>query len=69
MEDLGMSFSIYKGKKVLVTGYSQSRANSERFTNVFSNVRAADEAQDRAAKTIATDLSARLAGFLGSQPA
>ncbi len=56
-------------KKVLVTGYSQSRANSERFTNVFSNVRAADEAQDRAAKTIATDLSARLAGFLGSQPA
>ncbi len=58
-----------ESKKVLLTGFSQSRANSERFTNVFSNVRAADEAQDRASKTIATDLNARLAGFLGSQPA
>lgn len=58
-----------ESKKVLLTGFSQSRANSERFTNVFSNVRAIEEAQERAAKTIATDLNARIAGFLGSQPA
>lgn len=56
-------------KKVLLSGSSQSRATSERFANVFSNVRAADEAQDRASKSIATDLSARLAGFLGGLPA
>ncbi len=55
-------------KKVLLTGYSQSTANSERFTNVFSNVRATEGAQDRASKTIALDLNARLAGFLGSRP-
>lgn len=58
-----------ESKKVLLQGVSQARANSERFTNVFSNVRAADEAQERAAKTIAVDLKARIAGFLGSQPA
>lgn len=56
-------------KKVLLQGVSQSRAASERFTNVFSNVRAAEEAQERAARTIATDLKARLAGFLSTQPA
>jgi LPS-assembly lipoprotein len=56
-------------KKVLLTGFSQSRASSERFTNVFSNVRSADEAQDRASKTIAVDLNARIAGFLGGLPA
>ena len=38
-------------KKVLLEGISQSRATSERFTNVFSNVRAAEEAQARAAMT------------------
>lgn len=53
-------------KKVMLEGVSQSRATSERFTNVFSNVRAVDEAQQRAARTIATDLNARLAGFLSS---
>ena len=58
-----------ESKKVLLQGLSQARANSERFTNVFSNVRAADEAQERASKTIAVDLKARIAGFLGSLPA
>ncbi len=53
-------------KKVMFEGVSQSRAASDRFTNVFSNVRAADEAQERASKTIATDLKARLAGFLST---
>ena len=53
-------------KKVMLEGFSQSRATSERFANVFSNVRAGDEAQERASKTIATDLKARLAGFLST---
>lgn len=53
-------------KKVMLEGNSQARANSERFANVFSNVRSADDAQDRAAKTIATDLKARIAGFLST---
>jgi hypothetical protein len=33
---------------------------------VFSNVRAADDAQDRAAKTIAVDLKSRIAAFLAT---
>ena len=53
-------------KRVLLQGNSQARATSERFTNVFSNVRSADDAQERAAKTIATDLKARIAGFLST---
>ena len=53
-------------KKIMLEGLSQARATSERFANVFSNVRAADEAQERASKTIATDLKARIAGFLSS---
>ncbi len=55
-------------KKIMLEGLSQSRAVSERFSNVYSNVRATDESQDRAAKTIANDLKARLAGFLSSVP-
>jgi LPS-assembly lipoprotein len=53
-------------KKVLLEGQSQSRATSERFANVYSNVRAGEEAQERAARTIATDLKARIAGFLST---
>ena len=53
-------------KKVMLEGLSQSRASYERFANAFSNVRAGDEAQERASKTIATDLKARLAAFLST---
>jgi LPS-assembly lipoprotein len=53
-------------KKVILEGLSQSRATYERFANTFSNVRAGDEAQDRAAKTIATDINARIAAFLST---
>lgn len=55
-------------KQVMLEGMSQARSASERFANVFSNVRAAEEAQERASKTIATDLKARLAGFLSTAP-
>ncbi len=53
-------------KQVLLEGMSQSRATYERFANAFSNVRAGDEAQERAAKTIATDIKARIAAFLST---
>lgn len=53
-------------KKVLLEGMSQSRASHERYANVFSNVRGSDDAQDRAARTIATDLNARISAFLSS---
>ena len=55
-----------KENKVMLQGQSASRATFERFANVFSNVRAADDAQDRAAKTIAVDLKSRIAAFLAT---
>jgi LPS-assembly lipoprotein len=53
-------------KKVMLEGVSQSRANYERFANAFSNVRSSEEAMERASKTIATDLKARVAAFLST---
>jgi len=55
-------------KKVLLEGFAQTRATSERFTNVFSNVRAGEDAQERASKAMATELKARIAAFLGANP-
>ncbi len=55
-----------KTKKVLLRGQSQGRATHERFSNVFSNVRAEDDAKSRAAKTVATDLKSRIAAFLAT---
>ena len=53
-------------KKVVLTGTSYGRAGFERFNSVFSNVRARREAEDRAAKTVATDLIARLSAFMAT---
>ena len=52
-------------RKVVLEGVSFGRAGFERNTSIFSNVRANEEAQDRAAKTVAADLKSRLAAFLG----
>ncbi|MCB1514964.1 MAG: hypothetical protein H6876_04785 [Hyphomicrobiaceae bacterium] len=54
-------------KKVVMQGKSVSRAGFERFTSVFSNVRARRDAEDRAATTIARDLKTRVAAYL-AQP-
>lgn len=51
-------------KKIVLEGLSQARATYERFATIYSNVRANDDAGDRAAKTIATDLKSRIAAFL-----
>ena len=53
-------------KKVVLTGTSYGRAGFERFNSIFSNVRARREAEDRAAKTVATDLIARLSAFMAT---
>ena len=51
-------------KKVVLEGLSQARATYERFPTIYSNVRANEDAGERASKTIATDLKSRLAAFL-----
>ncbi len=51
-------------KKVVMQGKSVSRAGFERFTSVFSNVRARRDAENRAATNVARDLRTRLAAYL-----
>lgn len=53
-------------KKVVLEGVSYGRAGFERFTNIYSNVRAREDAENRAARTIASDLRSRLAAFLAT---
>lgn len=50
--------------KVALTGTSFGRAGFERFESIFSNVRARDDAENRAARTVAEDLKARLSAYL-----
>lgn len=47
-------------KSVVLTGTSYGRASFERNKSIFSNVRAREDAEDRAAKTVGEDLKARL---------
>jgi len=56
------------GKDVVVLkGTSTGRASLQRFSTIYSNVRALRDAQDRAASTIATDLRGRLEAYLATQ--
>jgi LPS-assembly lipoprotein len=50
---------------VVLSGKSYSRAGFERFTSIFSNVRAREDAENRAAETVGQDLRARLTAYLG----
>ena len=56
-----------KTKKVVLTGSSSGRAGFERFQSIYSNVRARDDAEDRAARTVADDLKTRVSIYLSSQ--
>ena len=47
-----------------LTGESNGRAAFQRFDSVFANVRARQDAEDRAAKTIGEELKGRLAAYL-----
>lgn len=51
-------------KSVVLSGMSYGRASFERNKSIFSNVRAREDAEDRAAKTVAEDLKARLSAHL-----
>ena len=53
-------------KKVVLKGTSFGRAGFERNPSIFSNVRAQDDAQNRAANSIATEMKTRLAAFLAT---
>jgi LPS-assembly lipoprotein len=53
-------------KKVVLTGVSFGRAGLERNPSIFSNTRAQDDAQNRAARTIAGELKTRVASFLAT---
>lgn len=55
-------------KKVVFNGTSYGRAAFERFDSIFSNVRAREDAENRAAKTVGSELQTRLAAYL-SKPA
>ena len=51
---------------VVLSGTSYGRASFERNTSIFSNVRAREDAEDRAAKVVGEDLKARLSAHLAS---
>lgn len=53
-------------RAVLLSGTSYGRASFERNKSIFSNVRAREDAEDRAAKVIAEDLKARLSAHLSN---
>jgi LPS-assembly lipoprotein len=53
-------------KSVVLSGTSFGRAAFERNKSIFSNVRAREDAEDRAAKTVGEDLKARLSAYLAS---
>jgi len=51
-------------KKILLEGKSYGRASFERFDSIYSNVKAREDAENRAARTVAQDIKTRLAAFL-----
>jgi LPS-assembly lipoprotein len=53
-----------KEKKVVFQGTSHARAPFERFDSPYGNVRAREDAENRAARVIADDLKTRLAAYL-----
>lgn len=64
--NLEASFRLVRtsDKKVVLEGKSFGRAGFERFDSIFSNVRAREDAENRAARTIGEDLKARLSAYL-----
>jgi len=51
-------------KTVVLQGVSYGRAGFERFRSIFANVRAREEAENRAASTVGQELKTRLSAFL-----
>jgi LPS-assembly lipoprotein len=53
-----------KDKKVVLQGTSNARAGFERFSSIYSNVRAREDAENRVARTLGEDIKTRLASYL-----
>jgi LPS-assembly lipoprotein len=53
-------------KQVVMEGKSYSRAAFDRFSSIYSNVRAREEAESRAAKTIAEELRTRISAYVAT---
>jgi LPS-assembly lipoprotein len=53
-------------KKQVLEGISYGRAGFERFSQIYSNVRAREDAENRAARTVASDMKSRLAAYLAA---
>ncbi|MDX2308380.1 MAG: LPS assembly lipoprotein LptE [Hyphomicrobium sp.] len=66
--NLDASFKLVRlsDKSVVLEGKSYQRAAFERYTSVFSNVRAREDAENRAAKTMGEELKTRIAAYLAS---
>jgi LPS-assembly lipoprotein len=64
--NLNTSFRLVRlaDRSVALTGESNGRIAFQRFDSVFANVRARQDAEDRAAKTIGDELKSRLAAYL-----
>ena len=65
---LDASFQLVRieSGEVVLKGVSYGRAGFERFESIFSNVRAKQDAEDRAASTVGDDLRSRLSAYLAS---
>lgn len=66
--NLDASFKLVRiaDSQVVMEGKSYSRAAFDRFSSVYSNVRAREEAENRAAKTIGEELRTRVSAYLSS---
>ncbi len=66
--NLDASFKLVRiaDSQVVMEGVSYSRAAFDRFTSIYSNVRAREEAETRAAKTIAEDLRTRISAYVAT---
>ena len=53
-----------KDRKVIFQSRAHARASFERFKPIFANIRALEDAQNRAAQGLATEINGRLAAFL-----
>jgi LPS-assembly lipoprotein len=64
--NLNTSFRLVRlaDRSVALSGESNGRVAFQRFDSVFANVRARQEAENRAAKTIGDELKSRVAAYL-----
>lgn len=66
---LDASFRLIRlsDKAIVMQGTSHGRAGFERFQQIYANVRAREDAENRAARSIADDIKTRLAAALSSE--